>query len=254
MILIFLAGIEVVFLLSAYFAVQLWEEKFAKESDKVHTVVTVSPSPQSSLPTMQLKGVNTLTRKSYHSNPNLWNVRPVRPAINTGSSATLFHQRVSDANTQTYGSASSSVVSVNSNAQQSVSTSGNSQNFSRQSYAPMLTYNSPARFQSSTAQAAWNKVRYASARRSPGTGGILDQWEEWYQAWLSYNQNQGTDPNDLSGLEDWWYANYGNGANPDVYHDFYEYYFGMADGSMLLLFLLGIYAFVKTINLKKESV
>lgn len=159
-----------------------------------------------------------------------------RPVVR--SSTTLFHHNVSSAVTRSYNG--SIVGNAGTSAGYTAKTTSSS-TVKPESYTitpVVFPVNSPLAVVGTV-----NKSSFAAPRKAPGTGGVKTQWETWLDEW----EADGHDRNDPTGLEEWWYQNYGDGANPDIFGDFYNYYFGvpLADGISVLILMAILYCIIR---------
>lgn len=70
-----------------------------------------------------------------------------------------------------------------------------------------------------------------------GTGSVWQQWLDEYYA---------TGATDLSGLEEWWHSQYGDGYTPDIYNDFAQWAVPLDDALLFCIVLAITYLLRKT--------
>lgn len=91
----------------------------------------------------------------------------------------------------------------------------------------------------------------AGAPRRPGE--IETTWQTWLDQY--YQDNPTIANGDLSGLEAWWNQNFGGGAVPGIYDDFYEWaasQLPLSDGVGLLLLGAMLCAWRRNKRIKKQ--
>ena len=202
------------------------------DTERVLIVNQSQTNNRSVAPTIPMKSVSSMpyTGRSVTAEPYMR-----KPMVR--SSATLFNHRSSSAVTRTYGGGTYGLAG-GSRQTGHVSTTTSAVRPESFVSAPVVY---PVNANIALAR-QYNPRASLSVRKSPGTGGVKTQWETWLDEW----EADGHDRNDPTGLEEWWYQNYGDGANPDIFGEFYSYYFStpLPDGLCVLMILTAIYMLI----------
>lgn len=227
---------KILFVFSLVFVLVCGHLVFTKMSDndggRMPSVTQPMKINHSAAPSMPMKSFRggSYARRSAAAEPYMR-----KPVVR--SSATLFNHRASSAVARTYGgSAYGLATGVRQNGHVRTATSA---------VQPGSFVSAPVLYpvNANIAVAGQYKPQASlSVRKAPGTGGVKTQWETWLDEW----EAEGNNRNDPTGLEEWWYANYGDGANPDIFGEFYNYYFStpLPDGLCVLMVLTGIYLLI----------
>ena len=193
------------------------------------------------MPTMPMRNVNRMPTAQHSASTGPYLKKPI-----VNSSRTLFNHQVSSAVTHTYGGSAYGGLSTTGNT--GITTTSHSAKTGTSSVTMPVVYapNAPL--------AAVKPIRQESqvtVRKAPGTGGVRTQWETWLDEW----EAAGHDRNDPTGLEEWWYENYGDGANPNIFDDFYSYYFStpVGDGVWVMMLLVISYVLLKSIKINLRT-